>query len=85
MLQLELGEDVENHVTEAAQRAGVTVDAYVRDRVAPQPLRTPALVDAETLKLRREAIQKLMTFAKDHNVRLPDGVTVDDLRRESRP
>ncbi len=85
MLQIELGEQIETQLVDAAKAKGVSVDAYLRDQILPRLPRPYVPPDAETIALRTQAIKKLMTFAADNGIHLTEGVTVDDLRRESRP
>jgi predicted DNA-binding protein len=84
MLQLELGEEIEGRLHEAAKEQGVTVDTYVRERIVAQ-LSDTGPVDDATLERQREAIRELSTFAKDRgiDVKLPSGMSVREYISEA--
>jgi len=82
MVQLELGEDIESRLLEAARNSGVSVDGYVQSCVAAKLPRkhTPKSLDEQ-----RQAVKELSTFAKDRNINIeiPGGTSMRDYIAEA--
>jgi len=81
MVQLELGEEIEAGITDAARSQGVSLDEFVRSRLAPY---VSLSGKTSTLERRQEAVKKLATFAKDRGIDLAPGVTIKSLLEEVR-
>jgi len=81
MVQLELGEEIEAGITDAARAQGVSLNEFVRSRLAPHllPLRRTS-----TLEERQAAAKELSTFARDRGINLAPGVTIKSLLEEVR-
>ncbi len=82
MVQLELGEEIESQLAEAARESGVSVDGYVRTCVADK---LPRRHSTKSLEAQRQAANELATFAKDRGIKfeLPEEVTMREYIAEA--
>jgi len=81
MVQLELGEELEIGITDAAHAQGMSLNEFVRSRLTPHLLPSRR---TSTLEGRQAAARKLATFAKDRSITLAPGVTIKSLLEEVR-
>jgi hypothetical protein len=81
MVQLELGEEIETGITDAARAQGISLNEFVRSRLAPHLLPSRR---TSTLEERQAAVKELRTFARDRGIDLAPGVTIKSLLEEVR-
>jgi hypothetical protein len=80
MVQVELGNELETRLEQAAQSQGVSVTAYVQQLLESDLKRKTGAVTPE----QREAVEALRTFAARHKFRLGPDLTLRDLIDEGR-
>jgi hypothetical protein len=86
MLELELGPDMERQLAQQARTRGLSIDAYVREKlVLPHPRSTDQPVFTSTLEEPLQAAKELSTFAMDRgiNVKLSEDTNIRDYIREA--
>jgi len=82
MVQLELGDEMESRLVEAARESGVSVDGYVRSCVAEKLTRKHRV---GTLAEQQQAAKELSTFTIDRGIHIevPEGMSMREYIAEA--
>ncbi len=82
MVQVELGEELESRLADAARECGLSVDGYIRSCVEAK---LPRHQRPGTLEQQQQAAKQLSTFARDRNINIeiPEGMSMREYIREA--